>query len=170
MAKAILAPFLFCRYHRATSPTRKGRPGYRGSGESLAVEQLFDRSRLGLDDDAAGTRHGMGNIESGGGPPEYQDDDLDAAGMRALSVEDTEGVDNDSLLEQDESVYDDISITSGPLTTRKRKSALFADTITSLVEVLDRTSKPASEDSCSAKRRGSARLQWRVLYPALCVH
>lgn len=49
---------------------------------------------LVLEDDAAGASHSIGDIQSGGGWPEYQDDGLDAASMRAPSVENTGGVYN----------------------------------------------------------------------------
>ncbi|KAF2185532.1 hypothetical protein K469DRAFT_750282 [Zopfia rhizophila CBS 207.26] len=84
---------------------------------NLAVERLFNESSLEfplvLDDNAAGASHSIGDIESGGGLQEYQDDDLDAAGMCALAVENTGGVYNDSLPEQDEP-HDDVGITTRP--------------------------------------------------------
>ncbi|KAF2193642.1 hypothetical protein K469DRAFT_239852 [Zopfia rhizophila CBS 207.26] len=56
-------------------------------------------------------------------------------------------------------------MTSRPSATGKRKYALFADTITT-VEVADLTSKLASEDSCSAKRRKLAQPQAESLAPS----
>ncbi|KAF2177361.1 hypothetical protein K469DRAFT_375375 [Zopfia rhizophila CBS 207.26] len=124
----------------------------------LAVDRLFNRSSpefpLALDNDAAGASHRIDDIQSSGGPREYQDDDLDAAGMRAFSVENTGGVYNYSFPEQDEP-YDNVGMGNQPSATRKRKYALFDDTITSSVEMLDHTSKPDSEDSRSAKRRSA---------------
>ncbi|KAF2191760.1 hypothetical protein K469DRAFT_341777 [Zopfia rhizophila CBS 207.26] len=122
----------------------------------LAVDGLFDGSSpefpLALDDNAAGASHSIDDVQSSGGLREYQDDDLDAAGMRAFSVENTGGVYNYSFPEQDEPC-DDVGMRNRPSATRKRKYALFDDTITSSVEVLDHTSRPDSEDSRSAKRR-----------------
>lgn len=56
-----------------------------------------------------------------------------------------------------------------PSATHKRKYASFADTITSSIEAPDHTSKPASEDSRSAKRR-SAQPQAESLAPSpVCI-
>ncbi|KAF2182688.1 hypothetical protein K469DRAFT_231262 [Zopfia rhizophila CBS 207.26] len=139
---------------------------------NLAVERLFDGSSPEfpsvLDDDAAGASHSIGDIESGGGPREYQGQDLDAAGMRALSVENTGGVYNDSLPEQDEP--HDVDMMSRSSATDKRKYASFADTITSSVELADLTSKPASDDSCSVKRRRLAQPQTESFVPSpVCI-
>ena len=51
--------------------------------------------------------------------------------------------------------YDDAGMRDWPSVIRKRTYALFADTITSSVEVLDHILKPALEDSRSAKRRSA---------------
>ncbi|KAF2177531.1 hypothetical protein K469DRAFT_357228 [Zopfia rhizophila CBS 207.26] len=129
---------------------------------NLAIKRLFDGSSpelpLALDDDATGASHSIGDTESGGGPRKYQDHNLDAAGMCALSMGNTGGVYNDSLPEQDEP-HDDASMISRPSATCKRKYASFTGTITPSVEVADVTSKPASEDCCSAKRRRLAQPQ-----------
>ncbi|KAF2180908.1 hypothetical protein K469DRAFT_266507 [Zopfia rhizophila CBS 207.26] len=107
---------------------------------------------LVLDDDAAGANHILEDIQSSGGQREYQDDDLDAADMRAFSVENTGGVYNDNFPEQK-----DVSVTSLPSATRKRNYTLFADTI---------TSKPASKDSRLVKRWRSAQPQVESLVPS----
>ncbi|KAF2179510.1 hypothetical protein K469DRAFT_694017 [Zopfia rhizophila CBS 207.26] len=138
----------------------------------LAIDGLFNGSSpefpLVLDDDAAGVSHNIDDIQSSSGPREYQDDDLDAAGMRAFSVENMGGVYNDSFPEQDKP-YDDVGMRTRPSATRKRKYASFTNTITSSVEVPDHTSTPASEDSRSAKRR-SVQPQAESLAPSpVCI-
>ncbi|OCK78463.1 hypothetical protein K432DRAFT_394768 [Lepidopterella palustris CBS 459.81] len=156
-------------------PDRQAAGQAAGVGEmDLTVDGLFDGSSLEFplvpEDDAAGASHSIRDIESGGGPQEYHDDDLDAvvrnrgcsverqdrqmaAGMRALSAENTESLYNDALPEQDKPFHNDLSITS---VTRKRKVPLSADAIISSADVLDLTPKPAPKDSYSAKRRRPA--------------
>lgn len=87
---------------------------------SLDVDELFDGRSLEfplvLEDDAARAGHSIQATESGGGPPEYEDDDLDhdasrnggrivhpedremAADMCALSIKNTGGVYNSERL------------------------------------------------------------------------
>ncbi|KAF2175215.1 hypothetical protein K469DRAFT_756367 [Zopfia rhizophila CBS 207.26] len=86
-----------------------------------------------------------------------QHDDLDAAGMRALSLENSEGVCHKRPLEQDKPLYDDLGMISGPSVTRKRKCPSSADMIISSVEVLDLTLELDPEDSRSAKRQRPAK-------------
>ena len=57
----------------------------------------------------------------------------------------------DSLLERDEPLYEDLGITSWPSIIRKRKRTLSANTAISSIEVLDLTLKPALEDSYLVK-------------------
>ncbi|KAF2190699.1 hypothetical protein K469DRAFT_697931 [Zopfia rhizophila CBS 207.26] len=133
----------------------------------LAVNKLFDKGSpefpIVLDNDAAGESNSINNTQYSGGLQEYQDDDLNAAGMRAFSVDNTGGIYNNSFLKQDEP-YDDVGMRNRPPATRKRKYALFTDTITS-IKVLDHTSTLASEDSRSVKRR-SAQPQAESLAPS----
>ncbi|KAF2178266.1 hypothetical protein K469DRAFT_334460 [Zopfia rhizophila CBS 207.26] len=140
-------------------PSQEGPDHAAGVEEmDLVIDGLFNRSSpefpLVPDDDTAGASHNIDDIQSSGGPREYQDDDLDTASMRAFSVEDTGGVYNDSFPEQDEH-YDGVGMRNQPSATRKRKYAPFADTIISSVEVLDHTSTSVLEDSRSAKRRSA---------------
>jgi hypothetical protein len=133
-----------------------------------------------LDNVAAEASHCMDDIQSSGQPREYQDNDLNAASMRAFSVEGAIPVYNgeqsscglkEPILTPFEDIFseqgvpcNDVEMKNRLSATRKRKHAFFADTPAS-IEELDYTSRPASEDSRSTKRR-SVQPQTESLAPS----
>ncbi|OCK98226.1 uncharacterized protein K441DRAFT_315895 [Cenococcum geophilum 1.58] len=149
-----------------------------------AINGVFDRSSpefplllesdTAEENDAAEESDGTTDVEPDNGEPDYQENgydaaagseeysagqhgDRDAAGVRALSIDDTESVRHKSSQAQDEPLLDDIGVTGGPSVTRKWTRALSADTIISSVEVLDLMPQPNLEDSRLMKRRRLAK-------------
>ncbi|KAF2180323.1 hypothetical protein K469DRAFT_753528 [Zopfia rhizophila CBS 207.26] len=79
--------------------------------------------------------------------------------MRALSVEDIEGICHERPPAEDELFFGDVGVTDGPSATHKRTRPSSVYTIISPTAVPDLTWEPELEDPRSAKRRRPAERQ-----------
>ncbi|KAH8708395.1 hypothetical protein GQ44DRAFT_466355 [Phaeosphaeriaceae sp. PMI808] len=147
-----------------------------------ALNRLFDGSSLEfpliLESDAAEEHHSTTQVKPSNGTSDYQEngyhaavrtegfragrhDNLDAASMRALSVEGMDGIRHKSSPAEDEPL--NVKVMSRLPLTRKRTCRSSGDTMISSAEVLDITSEPELEGPRLPKRRRPSERQLESL-------